>query len=125
MVDALVDFLMAVPGTDGQDTLTSAMNWKYNLRLALLCLTHGFPLTSDFGKYAYKQLADSSAHVHVQWLAVYESSFDVRVPSQCNAVPVVEVLAKHVFENKASLDAEARDFAARRSASVALYLEEP
>ena len=36
MLDAFVDFLLVVPPTDGQDALTSAMNWKFNPHLGFL-----------------------------------------------------------------------------------------
>ena len=93
MVDAFVDFLLAVPAMDGEDALTSAMNWKFNPRLAFLCLQRGLALASDFGKYAYQHLADWSSHVYVRWLAIYQSGFNVPVASQHNTVSMAEVAA--------------------------------
>ena len=69
------------------------MNWKFNPRLAFLCLQRGLALESDFGKYAYQQLADRSSQVYVRWLAVYQSGFDSQVASPQNNVSVAEFAA--------------------------------
>ena len=88
MLDAFVDFLLVVPPTDGQDALTSAMNWKFNRRLGFCCLERGLALESDFGKYAFRQLADWSSQVYVDWLALY---LDFDVVSSHNEVLTAEV----------------------------------
>ena len=71
--------MLAAPARDGQDPLTCSMTWKFNPHATFLCLKRGLPLTSNVGKYAYDQVAHWSAHVYVEWLAVYESSFDYSV----------------------------------------------
>ena len=91
LIDAFVDFLLVVPPSDGENASTSAMKWKFNPHLGFCCLERGLAMESDFGKYAFQQLAEWSSHVYVDWLALYECSLDVDVLILHTEVHISEV----------------------------------